>query len=78
MPMSSALPESLRIKLPVADDLLLPEVVLNSILTATGISVVIPAMMQPKHLRSNIQAVESCRFSPEELAALRTALCTAD
>jgi len=52
--------------------------VLNSILTGTGVSVVIPAMMQPKHLRSNIQAVESCRFSPEELASVRIALCTAD
>jgi aryl-alcohol dehydrogenase-like predicted oxidoreductase len=78
MRMSSALPESLRMKLAADDDLLLPEVVLNSILTGTGISVVIPAMMQPKHLRSNIQAVESCRFSPEELAVLRTALCAED
>ena len=64
-------------KLDPADESLLPELVLNSILSETGISVVIPSMMQLKHLQSNIKAVEHCRFSPEELAIIRSALQSA-
>lgn len=60
-----------------ADELLLSELVLNIILSETGISVVIPAMMQLKHLKSNIKAVERCRFSSEELAMIRRALQSA-
>lgn len=68
---SVELPAFVREKLDPADELLLPELVLNSILNETGISVVIPSMMQLKHLQSNIRAVEHCRFSPEELAMIR-------
>ena len=70
---SPELPALLREKLDPVDELLLPELVLNSILTETGISVVIPSMMQLKHLQSNIRAVEHCRFSPEELKIIRRA-----
>ena len=67
-------PQSLREKLDTRDEALLPEFVLNSILGDTGVSVVIPSMMQPAHLKSNIRAVEQCRFSPSELAFIRSAL----
>jgi len=70
---SPELPALLREKLDPVDELLLPELVLNSILSGTGISVVIPSMMQLKHLQSNIRAVEHCRFSPEELKIIRRA-----
>jgi aryl-alcohol dehydrogenase-like predicted oxidoreductase len=68
---SPILPQSVREKLDMSDEQLLPELVLNSILNETGVSVVIPAMMQIKHLRNNIKAVEQCRFSPAELALIR-------
>lgn len=71
MRVSPTLPHSLREKLDTSNEQLLPELVLNSILSGTGVSVVIPAMIQLKHLHSNIRAVEQCRFSPEELAMIR-------
>ena len=61
-------------KLDLADEQLLPELALNCILSETCISVVIPAMMQLRHLQSNIKAVEHCRFSSGELALIRRAL----
>ena len=73
---STNVPASLREKLDPRDERLLPEIVLNSILSETGISVVIPAMMQLKHIQSNISAVEKCRFSPGELAMFRAAFQT--
>jgi aryl-alcohol dehydrogenase-like predicted oxidoreductase len=71
---SAELPATVREKLNPADEQLLPELVLNCILSGTGISVVIPAMMQIRHLRSNMRAVEECRFTLEELAMIRKAL----
>jgi aryl-alcohol dehydrogenase-like predicted oxidoreductase len=69
-----AAPQSLREKLHARDEGLLPELVLNSILQKTGVSVVIPSMLQPTHLKSNIQAVENCRFSSAELQLIRKSL----
>ena len=71
---SPALPQTLREKLVPGDPQVLPEVVLNCILLGTGVTSVIPAMMQPHHIASNIAAVENCRFSREELDLLRDAL----
>jgi len=71
---SSALPEALRKKLADDDPQLMPEVVLNCILHGTGVGAVVPAMMQPHHIKSNIQAVENSRFNDEELDLLRSAL----
>ncbi|MDR3745730.1 MAG: aldo/keto reductase [Acidobacteriaceae bacterium] len=68
-----ALPTELREKL-TQDAQLMPEVVLNTILSGTGVHAVIPAMMQLNHLRDNVQAVERCRFTAEELALLRAAM----
>lgn len=70
----SALPQTLREKLDSRDDTLLPELVLNCILSGTGVSVVVPSMLQPKHLKTNVRAIESCRFSPSELKLIRESL----
>jgi len=66
------LPQSLREKFDSRDETLLPDLVLNCILNGTGISVVIPSMLQPKHLKTNVQAVDRCRFSPPELDVIRS------
>ena len=68
---SAAFPQELREKLVPGDPMLMPEVVLNCILSGTGIDAVIPAMMQVHHLESNCRAVENCRFTPGELAIIR-------
>jgi len=69
---SPALLPDLRDKL--AGPQLLPELLFNLILTGTGISAVVPAMMQPAHIHANIRAVNNCRFTPAELSAMRTVL----
>lgn len=71
---SSEIGPELREKLAAADAQLLPELVLNVILSGTGMDAVVPAMMQTRHVASNVAAVERCRFSAEELAVLRAAL----
>ena len=70
----ASLPQTLREKFVSGDPQLLPEVVLNCILDGTGISAVIPAMMQVPHIASNVKAVENCRFSSAELALIRQQL----
>ncbi|WP_348262569.1 aldo/keto reductase [Telmatobacter sp. DSM 110680] len=69
-----AVPQPLREKLDARDQGLLPEFVLNSIIRDTGISVVIPSMMKPAHLHSNMRAIDQCRFSPSELQFIRHSL----
>jgi aryl-alcohol dehydrogenase-like predicted oxidoreductase len=68
---SETLSGELKRKLDPADPQVMPELLLNCILNGTGVSAVIPAMMQLRHIQSNIRAVESCRFSAEELETLR-------
>jgi D-threo-aldose 1-dehydrogenase len=58
-------------KLAPGDPQVLPEVILNCILDGTGISAVVPAMMQPAHIESNVRAVSECRFTSEELEMMR-------
>jgi len=70
---SASIGQELRAKL-TDDAQLLPEVALNVILSGTGIDAVVPAMMQVRHVAGNVLALEQCRFSPEELALLRTEL----
>ncbi len=72
--LDATVPQSLREKLDVRDKGLLPEFVLNSIIRDTGVSVVIPSMMQSAHLSSNIRAIEQCRFSSGELQLIRKSL----
>jgi aryl-alcohol dehydrogenase-like predicted oxidoreductase len=57
---------------------LLPDVVLNAILSETGIHVVIPAMMKVEHIRANVAAVAHSRFAPAEIAQIRQALATTE
>jgi aryl-alcohol dehydrogenase-like predicted oxidoreductase len=71
---AEALPADLRRKLDVNDPQLMPEILLNAILQGTGISAVLPSMMRTTSLRSNVRAVEQCRFSSEELTLLREEL----
>ena len=73
---SAVLPASLREKLDANDPQVMPELVLNCILRGTGMTAVIPAMMQPRHIESNIRAVTACRFTAEELELLRKCLST--
>ena len=65
------LPSGLREKLVAGDRQVMPEMVLNAILSGTGIAAVVPAMMKVANLKSNVAAVESCRFSATELQWLR-------
>jgi len=67
----SGLSSQLKEKLDPADPQVMPELLLNCILQGTGVSAVIPAMMQLRHIQSNIRAIESCRFSADELVTLR-------
>jgi hypothetical protein len=68
------LPHSLHEKLTLHDPSLIPEVLLNVILRGTGISAIVPAMMNPENLRRNVHAIDHCRFTPEELVLLRDEL----
>jgi hypothetical protein len=70
------LPQDLRAKLDPADPQLLPEIILNAILTGTGIDAIVPAMLKPAHLASNCRAIAECRFTPGELGWLRHALAS--
>ena len=67
-------PEGLREKLIPGDRQLMPEIVLNAILDGTGIAAIVPAMMIVTNLKSNVAAIDSCRFTPEELSWLRDQL----
>lgn len=66
-----SVPVNLREKLTPLDDLTLADVVLNVILSGTGIQVVVPAMMKVPHLKKNVEAVSKSRFTAEELIWLR-------
>jgi aryl-alcohol dehydrogenase-like predicted oxidoreductase len=67
-------PLELREKLQVVDDAALANIVLNSVTNNTGIQVVIPSMMQVKHLQTNVAAMEHSRFTADELSWLRDAM----
>jgi aryl-alcohol dehydrogenase-like predicted oxidoreductase len=71
---SASLPKELREKLDGSDPQVFPELVLNCVLAGTGIAAVIPAMMQTRHIESNVRAVESCRFTDEQLDVIRSLL----
>jgi aryl-alcohol dehydrogenase-like predicted oxidoreductase len=60
-------PAAIQYKLRDIDDRILAEVVLNSILSVPHIHVVVPAMMELRHIDSNVKAIESHRLSQEEL-----------
>lgn len=68
---SPSLPVELREKLDPNDPQTLPEVVLNCVLRGTGLAAIVPAMMQVRHIQSNIRALKNCRFTHEEIAFLQ-------
>jgi aryl-alcohol dehydrogenase-like predicted oxidoreductase len=68
---SPELPTELREKLDPNDPQTLPELVLNCVLRGTGISAVVPAMMQVRHIQSNVRALAHCRFTMDELTVLQ-------
>ena len=71
---STQLPKQLREKLDPTEAQVLPELVLNCVLRETGLKAVVAAMMQERHIRSNVKAVEQCRFTMAELDVLRRAI----
>ena len=75
--MSAQLPAELREKVDPDDPQTLPELVLNCVLRGTGLTAIVPAMMQVRHIQSNVRALEHCRFTDEELAMLRRNLGSA-
>jgi len=50
---------------------LLPEVVFGAVLRGTGIHTLVPSMLHEENLRANLAAVESTRFTDDEIATLR-------
>jgi aryl-alcohol dehydrogenase-like predicted oxidoreductase len=73
---SPSVPPELRAKLDPDDPQLLPDLLLNLILTGTGIDAIVPAMLNPAHLRANCRAIDASRFTPAELLHLRALLQT--
>ena len=71
---SAGLPAELREKLDPNDPQTLPEMVLNCVLRGTGLAAIVPAMMQVRHIQSNIRALEHCRFTDEEIVSLQNYL----
>jgi aryl-alcohol dehydrogenase-like predicted oxidoreductase len=69
---------ALREKLENINDLVLADVVFSSILSGTGIHVVIPAMMRVEHVKANVRAVSESRFTIDEVRQIRTALLRTD
>ncbi len=66
-------PSPLSKKLAHIDDLLLADIVLNTLLQTTPVDLLLPSMMQPVHIRANVAAIQNSHFSSEELKWLRTA-----
>jgi len=62
----------LREKLGSVDDGILADVMLNLILSHSSINAVVPAMMQLDHMARNVAAISESRFTPDEIAILRS------
>jgi aryl-alcohol dehydrogenase-like predicted oxidoreductase len=69
-----SLPASLRERLNLNDPQLLPEIIFGSILEQSGISAVIASMLRTEHIHTNVSAMDSTRFTGEELILLRERL----
>jgi len=67
-------PAELREKLREADWQTITEAIFGAVLNGTGIHALVLSMMQEDHLRANIRAVESDRFTIEDLALIRERL----
>ena len=72
-----ALESGLRAKLrEIPLHTLLPEVLFGVVLRGTGIHTLVPSMLHEENLRANIAAIDSTRFTEEEIATLRKHLLT--
>jgi aryl-alcohol dehydrogenase-like predicted oxidoreductase len=67
-------PTELREKLRYADWETILEVIFGVVLNSSGIHALVFSMMQEDHLRANVRAVASDRFTVEELALIRERL----
>jgi len=70
-------PVELREKLRYADWETITEAIFGVVLNGTGIHALVFSMMQEDHLRANVRAVESDRFTIEDLALIRERLLCA-
>jgi aryl-alcohol dehydrogenase-like predicted oxidoreductase len=64
-------PDGLREKLSSSGDGVLSDVILNLILSNTGVDIALPSMMKQRHLKANIHSVTNSRFTAEELNLIR-------
>jgi hypothetical protein len=69
-----AIDRVLRDKLGSVDDLTLADAIFACIMSDTGIHFVIPAMMDPDHVRTNVRAISESRFTAEEVENIRSLL----
>jgi diketogulonate reductase-like aldo/keto reductase len=68
---SPELPKMIRQKLDLRDPQILPELTLNCALRSSGLKAVVAGMAQAQHILSNVEAVNNCRFSIQEISVLR-------
>jgi len=66
-----SLPVELRGKLSEGGRQVFAEVIFGAILRGTGIHALVPSMLREENLRANLAAVESTRFSEEEIELVR-------
>lgn len=64
----------LKAKLDTSDPSLMPEIILQALTQSGAVSSVIVSMMNPANLKANLRAMETSRFTPDEISALGTAL----
>ena len=69
-----SLEAALRERLDTSDPQLLPEIIFGSILESSGISAVVASMLRTEHIYTNVSAMDSNRFTSEELILLRERL----
>jgi aryl-alcohol dehydrogenase-like predicted oxidoreductase len=67
-------PAELREKLRDADWQTITEAIFGAVLNSTGIHALVLSMMQEDHLRANVRAIESDRFTVEDMALMRERL----
>jgi aryl-alcohol dehydrogenase-like predicted oxidoreductase len=67
----ASLPAEMRDKLSEGGRQMVAEVIFGAILRGTGIHALVPSMLREENLRANVAAVESTRFTDDELELVR-------
>lgn len=67
----ASLPPEIRGKLSEGGRQIVAEVIFGAILRGTGIHALVPSMLREENLRANVAAVESARFTDDELELVR-------